>query len=409
MPTKNIETSEETFETMFEREKFDVIVHLMGEQKLPTLFGMQQFECKSHIVVTSPRYARTANTLPVAAGYDCDIKEVHVDPYDPADVRERILHALKAFEGQRIGFNLTGGTKLMFVGTYAACEASEGVPFYFEALENEIIWLQGDFERSRVVPITSVDAFFSLCGFRIIAEGRWDGDPGREDRRELTNLLWENAHQITSLNRQLAAYNDYAGVPFNVTGKGVTASLDISRRATVKIGNNSFLFESFPGLATYLSGGWFEEFVYLQLHPLLDQGVIMDLRIGMRIDWPTGAGEGNMGAQEFDAVMTDGYRLILVECKSGQPLTQHYESLQNHVALYGGVTALGILAAIKRPHPSTERKIRESTGVCGFWGQAVLDELPKRALTVRGGTTYGGRVPGRPEQRYSNRQKGGRR
>lgn len=403
------------FESMFEKEKFDVVVHLMGQQKLPTFMGMRQFECEHHIVVTSSGYAETSNTLPAAVGGSCNIREVHVEPYDPTNVRLTVLDALKSFDGQKIGFNLTGGTKLMFVGAFAACEACKGSPFYFETLRNELVWLQGDFKRSQVVPVQDVEAFFKLCGFCILDDGRWEDAPERAGRHDLTEQLWANAHQITALNRELASYNEYDGVPFTVSRNGVKAMLDKSGRANVQLGDRKFSFDSFPDLASYLSGGWFEEFVYLQLRPLLDEGTITDLRIGMRIDWPAGVRDPTMGAQEFDAVLTDGYRLILVECKSGQALTQHYESLQNHVALYGGVTALGILAAVRHPHPSTERKIRESPSVCGFWGKAVQDELPRRALSVRHGKTYSGRVPGKPTKPkhgasgYSYRQKGGRR
>jgi hypothetical protein len=403
------------FESMFEREKFDVIVHLMGQQKLPTFMGIRQFDCNNHVVVTSAGYADTTNTLSIAVGGECTIREVHVEPYDATNVSQIVLEAVKPFEGKRIGFNLTGGTKLMFVGAFAACEACKGVPFYFETLQNELVWLQGDFKRSRVARVQNVEDFFKLCGFSILDDGKWDKGSVRTDRQELTEMLWANAHQVTSMNRELASYNDYDGLPFSVSRDCLRAELKKSGHASVQLRDKNFTFESFPDLAKYLSGGWFEEFVYLQLRPLLDQGTVTDLRIGMRIDWPAGVREPGMGAQEFDAVLTDGYRLILVECKSGQALTQHYESLQNHVALYGGVTALGILAAVRHPHPSTERKIRESSSVCGFWGKAVEDDLPKRALSVRHGRTYSGRVPGLPKKPksggsgYSYPQKGGRR
>ena len=68
--------------------------------------GMRQFECGNHIVVAGSGYAKTSCTLPEVVGGSCSIREVHVEPYDPTNVRETLLGALKPFTGQKIGFNL---------------------------------------------------------------------------------------------------------------------------------------------------------------------------------------------------------------------------------------------------------------------------------------------------------------
>ncbi len=104
---------------------FDTVVHLFGEQRLPSLLGVLQFPSKRHVFVTSPKYPADCmrQFLPVSASF----VEVHVDPFDPMSTHNEVLSAIAAMpDNRRIGFNLTGGTKLMFAGAQAACRKVGG-------------------------------------------------------------------------------------------------------------------------------------------------------------------------------------------------------------------------------------------------------------------------------------------
>jgi len=40
----------------------------------------------------------------------------------------------------KIGFNLTGGTKLMYAGALSACKKINATPFYFDIIHDKLIF-----------------------------------------------------------------------------------------------------------------------------------------------------------------------------------------------------------------------------------------------------------------------------
>jgi len=93
-------------------EQYDMVFHLFGEQRMPSLLGIYQFESKKHIFVNSKQYP--ASIMKKFLG-NAEFSEISVDPFDPSDVKEKILTYIKNYpQSVKIGFNLTGGTKLMY-------------------------------------------------------------------------------------------------------------------------------------------------------------------------------------------------------------------------------------------------------------------------------------------------------
>ena len=378
-------------------ERFDVIVHLLGEQRLPVYLGINQFECPRHIIVHSGVHGEMQDALERLLPDRVRTEGVKVHPYDPNATKHAILDALGERDGRTVGFNLTGGTKLMFAGASAACEQVAGIPFYFETIKNKLIRLDRNFERSDVVPIESVDPFFTLAGFRVIDAGRWEDDPARQRRSGLTESLWRLAPKLARVYKDAAEFNDTPGQTFHIQKEDtrsrsrIRVELDEQNRATIQIGDFFHQQDQWPDFARYISGGWFEEYCYLRLVSLLREGRIRDLRIGLRIDWLHSATDNEHSvAQEFDLAFTDGHTLSLVECKAGHVKAEHVLTLENHVRHYGGVVAKGVLASVFRPRvESTRRRVRESHNIGAFWGRAIPDEMGRQILRMEPGQVCG--------------------
>jgi hypothetical protein len=210
---------------------------------------------------------------------------LEIDPFSPQNTKEVILDFLKQHsEWQAIGFNLTGGTKLMYAGAMAACNQCFGVPFYFETRNHKMLWLS-DYTSADIVGLKHVDGYFSLSQMFVTRSGHWCDDPNRELRRELTLKLWEWKSEISSIYRQVAPYNDMPGVPFHVYQGDISAYLDGNNEATLTLGDYSFTIPDCPDFAKYASGGWFEEYVFIQLENLAKKGEITDIRIGLEVSW----------------------------------------------------------------------------------------------------------------------------
>ena len=375
---------------------FDLVFHLFGEQRLPALLGMRQFEAGRHVFVNSADYRATCmRAFMNLEGFD----ELPVDPWNARAVHDRITQYAHNQPGNtRIGINLTGGTKLMFAGALSAARELGATPFYFDSRNRRVTFIDS-LRSAPIRPIASVETFLLLNG-----DGLKVSNPGKTvdlspDRRLLTETLWRHRDQVASHYKELCYINDCheklrkkgaALTPFKVEGNGFVFALHPNLVATVLGHGLDLRFESWPGLAKYLAGGWFEEYVYWQCKPYEDAGVIQDVRINVELHLDRqSAGKAqpfNASYNELDIVFTDGHSLYIAECKAGKVTQEQIMKLQNLVRFYGGVEGHGVIACCFPPSvESVRRKIKDArlSLCCGesFAAQfkALMDGIAERA------------------------------
>jgi len=372
-----------------EPERYDVIFHLFGEQRMPSLLGVLQFPSRKHIFLNSEQFP--ADVLKQFIG-EAEYGEIAVDPYDPENVRSAILEQISNMSADiQIGFNLTGGTKLMYAGALAACRKVNATPFYFNSRTNKVINLN-DFASVNTKLIPSVETFIKLNGNNLFISksGHWDDIPGikSSDRKILTNELWLARPKISRLYRELIQYND-SFMPFELRKGDICATLTKDRSAEVSIGMKHFKFEEWPDFAKYLCGGWFEEYIFMKLQPLVEAGLIKDIRIGLEVSFseilsdnktPSSDEQlsGHLGNtyQELDITFTDGRRLYIVECKAGNVNSEHIMKLQNIARSFGGIEGRAILASCFYPNNKVVRKkINDSSNLRAVSGNNIFKQL----------------------------------
>jgi len=349
--------------------QYDAIFHLFGEQRVPNLLGVIQFSSRKHIFVNSTQFP--ADVMKQFLG-EAEYGEIVVDPYDPENVRSTILDLIaKLPADSKIGFNLTGGTKLMYAGALAACRKVNATPFYFNSRNNQVIYLN-DFKTAETKLIPSVETFIQLNGNNLCISkaGHWADIPGIEssDRKNLTNELWLVRSEISQLYKELSYYNKSLE-PFELRKGKIDAKLCKDKSAKISIGTKHFEFKEWPDFAKYLSGGWFEEYTFMKLQPLVEAGLIKDMRIGFKVSFKEddvdmrlsglSALQGLFGNpyQEIDITFTDGRRLYVVECKAGYDVkSEHVMKLQNIVRYFGGIEGRAVLASCFYPKNKVVRK-----------------------------------------------------
>lgn len=354
------------------RGELDVVFHLFGEQRLPSLLGILQFPAKRHVFVTSPKYPAGCmeRFMPEGAVYS----DLMVNPFDPMSANVKILRAIASLPSDaRVGFNLTGGTKLMFAGAQAACRKVGGVPFYFETRDHTLVFLD-DFATMDVRGVEDVERFIELGGFRVSRSGLWNDNPARERRRDLTAVLWNERKWVAKLYRDLSEVTQrgWAYREFQVRRGRVSASLDSHDCGRIRLGESEFKIDECADFASYLCGGWLEEYVYALLEPAFHAGSLRDLRIGLEVAWtPTEAERSQFAAQEFDVTFTDGTRLFIVECKAGRVINEDVYKLENSTRKYGGVHARGILASAFPPPRAPRRRLQSGSNLSWLAGRDV--------------------------------------
>lgn len=364
-----------------EKGEFNAIFHLFGQQRLPALLGILQFSCNSQYFVTSEKYSAEPMRRFLPSG--SKFSELRVNPFDPMSSKVEILKVISQMPaGARVGFNLTGGTKLMFAGAIAACRKIGGVPFYFETRDHNLIFLH-DFTTLPMRGIDDVKSFFELNDFHISRAGKWLDDPLRQQRTHITRHLWEKRALISRLYKQLNDVMPREGErfqPFLLRVDSTFAELDRNGRAVLRVGGVEFILKNCPDFARYLCGGWLEEYVYLLLEPKLVSGTIKDLRIGLEVSWaPAQPNSSLMAAQEFDVCFTDGNRLTIIECKAGAVYVGDVYKLENSVAKYGGVDANGLLVSAFQAPGHIQKRINASPKLKCVSGADVVNVLQKLA------------------------------
>lgn len=342
--------------TLVEESEIDIIFHLFGEQRMPSLLGIQQFKVKHHVFLNSKRYPALSMKPFIKSA---NFSELVIEPYDPVQIRDAILE----FVGDNpnfksIGFNLTGGTKLMYAGAYAACKILNGIPFYFE-INNQTIINIDTFESAKIKPIKNIETFILLNG-----DGLEISDTGKFDHAEknkiieASKIIWEHKEVLASGYKKLK--NSEGKNTFEFIYKIFSAKLLKDKSASLVIGNYQFDFDYFPDFHEFMIGKWFEVYIYSLLRPLVQAGKIFDLRMGTKVSIKnpeknqnikkfTPLKQKNKDYQEFDILFTDGYSLYVAECKSGSVNSDHIVKISQISNKFGGINAKPILFSAFKP------------------------------------------------------------
>ncbi|MDN6856782.1 DUF1887 family CARF protein [Pseudomonas sp. CAN2814] len=365
-------------------EGFAVTYHLFGEQRMPSLLGIRQFASDRHVFVNSQDFPATCMHAFIQ---EADFDELPVDPWDAKDVHERIIaHARTLPPGARIGVNLTGGTKLMFAGALSAARALGAVPFYFDSRNQRVTYVDS-LRREIIRPIDSIETFLLLNSDGLKVSTVAPQDELSADRRRLTRTLWKYRSKIADAYTALCRFNNEHErslqrneplAPFRIECHGFVFAFNREAEASV-VGNGLNLhFKHWTGFAKYMSGGWFEEFVYLQCKPYEERGVIRDLRINLTLQLNqdmTGSFHRDAQHNELDVTFTDGHSLYIVECKAGKVTQEQVMKLQNLVRFYGGVEGRGIVACCFPPRSDSVRKKISDAKLTLCCGGSFLEQL----------------------------------
>ncbi len=368
--------------------EYDIIFHLFGEQRMPTLLGMLQFKTKKHVFINSYQYPASMMKEFLNGS---DFAEIAVEPFNPLDTKDKILKYLQNTSAdKKIGFNLTGGTKLMYAGALSACKKINATPFYFDIIHDKLIFLN-DFKTEESKPITSIETFIILHSDNlfIVKKGYWNDikDINNKNRIELTNFLWKSRSKIAKLYKSIIPYVKDRRT-FSIQKNNINIKFSSNYDVELKIEDKTFTFTNWKDFPVYITGGWFEEYTYMQLQPLVEKRIIYDLRIGLEIGFKektnakNSSGLGNLKNmfgdtyQELDITFTDGKKLYIVECKAGNIKSDYIMKLQNITKYFGGLKGQGILASCFPPNSKiVKKKITDSKNVSLITDKYFTEEL----------------------------------
>lgn len=365
------------------------MIHLGGEQMLPNLLLARCYGIRRNVALVSDLTRKAGERFARAVGREAagtELVEV-ADPHDPASLEEALDAVLErgSADGRPCCVNITGGTKVMSIAAVGRASRAEVPCVYLDTPRKKALWhdrgawTADDLSAAR--PPLDLEDFFILGGYQAQNGGRWEDNPHRGRRLAVTGHLWRRRRLLASLYPEFAR-TDLGKDPCQSFGKPekalaavieapegaprppvrrVTAkgrSIEVTQRLVVE-GTEHPEAAEWPDFWDYLSGVWLEERVYQMLVPLVHKEKrITDLRLGMRLlPDPDQSGRPET-LNEIDVLLTDGWRLWVVECKAGRYTQDHVYKLSYLADRLGGSQSTGCLLVTGDPNPAMKQAMR---------------------------------------------------
>lgn len=343
--------------------RFDVALHLIGEQNIPNYIAIKHLDAEQHILLATTRTKNTAERL-CRVLKDEAVTEIQIiEAFDVKSLKERFAALVQSLQGKRIAANVTGGTKPMAILLSKTVDSLEtGCLYYIETGEKKELLL---FSEERAQPlnpcILDIQTFVALQRDNPLSETR--SIPSTVEyrlakslwaAREKNNFQWcvsefaklANKRGNHRLEDVKAEYQRFKGVLH-----GTQAEQDLSSLYNEMNGN-------WHRFCEFLGGKWFEVYAYTQLNESKKlQKLIKDLRMNVHL---LSEDSKTKDHQELDLAYTDSYYLYILECKSGEVSQEDVQKLENNVRNYGGTYGRGVLIALKEQNGIVLERVRNS-------------------------------------------------
>ncbi len=382
--------------------EFDLAIHLVGTQTIPNLLAIRQIKAGRHLLLTSSRTRHLFERLKKCEP-NANLEERNLnDPFDMAAI-VGLMKTLHRDDEKTTAINLTGGTKTMAFGAYSGSTGyRDEVQYYYYDSDNDRRWYWGNgsdgIHFDSIKKSMTINDFIYLSDFQIQGTGP-DMNMTRE-RRDVTMKIWEYRYpfaryarygsttiQKKASNGLQSKYNTIYASNNDTKGKNVT--LDYRNGAVLSLAFDDVEIPSPDRIdLKYLAGGWFEEFVYWNLEPLLTSEALKEIRLEAKVMFER---TPQAPAQEFDVLATDGLRLYIIECKSGIVPQASLDKLENNTRKFAGVQGSGILAlqwpldgTKKKSFPIIERTEKSEYYAC-IHGDQLENILQKCLFTIKPG------------------------
>lgn len=353
----------------------------VSAQLVPTLLAAalpgQEPACVHAIVTPKMRgYAATLKDALTAQGRQ--YREYPLTDSSQQGIYDVLDAIREACDGQSLGLNLTGGTKLMTLAAAEWAYACDVPAFYMDTGEDVIVLPGRTWEYLPMPSVLDVSGLLAAGGYTVRDCSR-DAVPG--ERRDILHAMLRllctaprAAQALQSLNAAAAQAGKRRDMLVEDTATPSPAwqeLLDLCRQADMLQHDKGYICFPSEDARRWCNGLWFEEFVRMTLYKMQ-----ADKRIS---DWAASVNVSRNGVKnELDALFCVRNRLFVIECKTAAMTIEPQAGDHNKVAsiLYkadslhdrlGGIYARSALCSVL-PLERKERERAQALGihvVCG--------------------------------------------
>lgn len=349
-----------------------ILISLISEQTIPNILVAAHYKPDVIWFISTKKMEETGKTkcienvlrlkgiVPVPG----NISKVIVDQDSLEDCTGKIESLLENVDGEtEYIVNMTGGNKVMALSTYEIFRGigQRVIIGYMPLGKNEFIQIYPKKKPLKIFEIKerlSLEEYLMAYGFKIQNRNRFEEiKAGAFSRKETSSWILQNYEQLKGvlgfLYKNLKDKRDHKNYPMSATFERDLARIE--REFLAKHGfeiNDSLISKDMiKDEAVYLTGGWFEEYVYNVVYDLVQAGLLDDAIMGLKIENPG-------GPNELDIAFMKENVFYYIECKTlGEG---DKEIIRDEIYKKGAISTLLGKGAKRAIICTTQRQIKES-------------------------------------------------
>lgn len=390
---------------MTEQSEWKKVYHLVGEQTIPVYQAAIQFpQSVPHYLLCTDRTKKAAENLKKVLqknGYSAEVHSLGDEKISTsfnglAAQLYRILEETNPKHELSL-FDITGGTKPMSLTSFMLANKMSHVKCAYLNSYERVLQALNHNDNILLEHKLKIQDFIELCGCRL---SKTNVKEISKNTIAAAEFLHEYSREIQMAQNNFASCNDNKldkkarEAKFAKTEDKFLKSLPSNAVEGWKKLWSAFCSEKGNGdicrQASFLSGGWYEYYTYNQLRNSMGEDTEILLNTVIEFN-----NEPNKSAQEFDILFSDGYSLVILECKAGKVTQEYIQKLENLRDTFSGALGKSALVTLNPSSTKNNKKesfairIQNSRGIAAFCGKNALNELCQHGVNFKIGKIYG--------------------
>jgi hypothetical protein len=300
-------------------------VCLISDQTIPNILSIWKFQPDFILFISTSQMEDKNKTHSIIetlkildSKYDnVPFETITVDSNSISDCRRKLVDWLHGKEENKFVVNVTGGTKIMSLSAFEVFKEYQSEIIYLPFPKNEYSIIFPKKSDTALKPIElrlNVKQYLSAYGLKIFNEEKLvDKKQKAFERAELSAWIVKNYKNLLNLlerfGKELRDHRKDKTYEWHTDYKPENAQeVELFKRLGFELINKTYKKVFKKNEIEYLTGGWLEEYCFVQLSNFLGKG-IDDLWLNVE----AGAGEIK---NEYDVLFTKDNSFYTLECKS---------------------------------------------------------------------------------------------
>ncbi len=380
------------------------IVSIISEQTSPNyIFIREKYQDGDKLLfISSQRFKSKIDVLMSVLNYQCPVQEIILcgegDEENWSSMTEQITAQIDRQETYLV--NLTGGTKYMAMAVKTAFEQAPLSEFCYIPLPKNLIISPNYANSVSLQYRMTIKEYFGLYGLSTTASKKLT--QSKETSETMLSLFLNDYFRNEEKSRVLSLLRKYRDNNVNIATVETCEGTAEDKKPQI-VGLSAFLSDlaKVSGFVQkdplrlskyetqYITGGWFEEYVYTLIQEKIQP---TDIQLGLLVRRKGDSFEQNKN--DLDVVFTKGNKLFVIECKTGVPtngVSAFKEIVYKATALKESLfkmPAKSFIFALTTPEKTDDFRKTAQYMQIDFYDQTVFTDMQQTMRLIQNINTF---------------------